>query len=101
MVFNATRVEEEAASSGAPPFGRLSDRPLGHACDFGGSGQGPGAAVLFNLLKLKGKPIDEFVVDPVVLYHLLQHAGEQCRIAARLDRQEQVARPRDGRDPWI
>src|SRR5262245_25952466 len=101
MVFDATRVEEEAGAGGAPPLGRLPDRPLGHTSYFGGCGSGPGPAVLFNLLKLERELIDEFVVEPVVLNHLLQHTGEQCRIAPRLHREKEIARPSDGRDPWI
>ena len=45
--------------------------------------------------------LDERMIEPVVLDHQVQNAVEQRRIASRLDRQEQVAGPRDRRDARI
>jgi hypothetical protein len=44
---------------------------------------------------------DEVVIDPAALDHDLQHAGEERRVAAWLDRQVQVAGSGDRRDAWI
>ena len=41
------------------------------------------------------------VIEPVVLDHQMQDAVEERGVAARLDRQEQVAGPRDRRDARI
>ena len=48
-----------------------------------------------------GMCVDELVVEPVVLDHQVQNAGEERGITSGLDRQEQIARASDGCDPWI
>ena len=45
--------------------------------------------------------VDELVIEPVVLDHQMQDAVEQRHVAARLDRQEQIAGARDRRDARI
>ena len=45
--------------------------------------------------------LDEVVVEPVVLDHQVQDAGEQGGVAARLDRQDQVAGAGERRDARI
>ena len=47
--------------------------------------------VLGHLLEADRVVADEVVIEPVVLDHQVQDAGEQGGVAARLDRQEQVA----------
>jgi hypothetical protein len=45
--------------------------------------------------------LDEVVVEPVVLDHQVKDAVEQRDVAAGLDRQEEVAGPRERRDAGI
>ena len=45
--------------------------------------------------------LDERMIEPVVLDHQVQDAVEERRVASRLDRQEQVAGPRNRRDARI
>ena len=45
--------------------------------------------------------LDELVIEPVVLDHQVQDAVEQRDVAARLDRQEQIAGAGDRRDARI
>ena len=57
--------------------------------------------VLGDRLEADGVLLDEVVVEPVVLDHQVQDAVEQRDVAARLDRQEQVAGAGDRRDARI
>ena len=52
-------------------------------------------------LEADGVPLDEFVIEPVVLDHQLQNAVEECRVAAGLHGQKQVAGASDRRDARI
>ena len=45
-------------------------------------------AVLGDLVEADGVLVDEVAIDPAVLDHQVEHAGEQRRVAARLDRQD-------------
>ena len=101
VMLDAARVEEKARPGGAPHLGGLLDRAPGHAGDFRGPGERPLAAVVRDLFESDGVLGDEGVIDPVALDHDLQHTGEQRGIAARLDRQVQIAGPRHRRDARI
>ena len=100
-MLDAPGVQEEAAPGGAPPLGRLADRALGDAGDFGGFCRRPLAAVFGDLFEADGVVGDEVAIDPAVFDHQVQHAREHRRVAAGLDRQEQVARARDRRDARV
>ena len=101
-MLDAARVEEEAASSPCPttrPPARIdrSGTPVTSAVRAGVHCRQYSATC--------SKPtvcvVDELVIDPAVLDHQVQHAGEERRVAAGLDRKEQIARARDRRDARV
>ena len=102
VVLDAAGVQQEAGLRRAPPLGRLPDRPLG---DAGHLGRPPRRPLAARARPPASKPtvccVDEVVVEPVVLDHQVQDAVEQGGVAARLDRQEQVAGAGERRDARI
>src|SRR5690606_30157681 len=96
VVLEAAGVEEEAGPGGTPPLGRFSDGLLGNARDFRSAAGRPGFYALGNLVEADGMVLDEVMVEPVVLDHQVEDAVEQGGIAARLDRQEEIAGAGDG-----
>src|SRR6476620_9968851 len=100
-MLDAAGVEEKARVRQSPPLGRLHQRALRYAGYVRRPRQRPLLAVLGDLLESDGVGLDERVVEPVALDHDPQDAGEQRRVAPRLDRQVQVAGPGCGGDAWI
>ena len=101
VVLDAAGVHEEARLRRAPPLGRLPDRssamPVTSAVVRGvhsaTSRRRPSKPTVWSR--------DERVVEPVVLDHQVQDAGEEGGVAARLDGQEQVAGAGERRDARI
>ena len=101
MVLDAARVEQETGAGGSPELRRLPDQAFGYAGHVRGPRRIPFATVRLYLIEADGVRVDERAIDPAVFDHQVQHAGKQRGIAPRLDREVQVARPRQRRDAWI
>ena len=93
--------QQEARLRRPPPLGGLADRLLGDAGDLGRPVRRPLVHVLGDRVEADRVVVDERVIEPVVLDHQVQDAVEERGVAARLDRQEQIAGPRDRRDARI
>ena len=101
VMFDAARMEEEACLRGSPPFGSLPDRSLGDAAHLRGSRRRPLRTVTSHDIESHRVCVDELAIDPVMLDHQIEDAGEKRRIASRLHRQVQVACTSDRGNPWI
>ena len=92
VLLHPPGVHQVAGLRRPPPLGRLADRLLGDPGHLGRLPRGPLAHRLGRLLEPDGVVVDEVVVEPVVLDHQVEDAGEQRGVAAGLDREDQVAR---------
>ena len=88
LMFDAARVQKKTAPGGAPPFSRLTNRLLGDARYFGRLLGSPRSHMFGDGLEADGVPLDEFVIEPIVLDHQVQNAVEECRVATGLHRQK-------------
>ena len=100
-MLDAARVHEEARLRRAPHSAACADRLLRDAGHLGGAPRRPLLHVLGDRFEADRVLLDEVVIEPVVLDHQVQDAVEERDVAARLDRQEEVAGARDRRDARI
>src|SRR5262245_6657640 len=77
VVLDSACMEQEAALRCPPPFGRLPNRPFGHAGDVRAFGRRPLPAILRYLIEPDRVRVDEIVIEPVVLNHQIQHASKE------------------------
>src|SRR6187402_635253 len=94
-------MEEEARLRRPPPLSGLHQCTLRYAGYLRGSRQGPLAAVLGDLLEADRVRVDECVIQPVMLDHDLQHAGEKGSVTPWLHGQVQIAGAGGRRDTRI
>ena len=79
----------------------LPNRALADAGHFRRAARRPLRDFFGHILKTDGVIVDEIMIEPIVFDHQMQHAVEQGDVAARLDRQEQIAGARNRRDARV
>ena len=101
VVLDSARMKQEASLRRAPHLRRFNDERRRHAGDLRAV---VGRVLLdYFLYRLPPRSVlgDEGAVDPATADHHVQHCVEHADVATGLDRDEEIDRAGDGREPRV